>query len=292
MSDKKVLILANYSKPGVSDQVGILEPWIRQRAQVVATLGVEQLPDADTPPADLCIVLGGDGTLLAAARALAPTDTPLLGVNMGKLGFLAEFNIEQMREHFDDVLAGKIPPTRRIMLDVSVKQHGEATFSSPAANEVAISAGTPFRLIDLDVSRGNETIAKYLGDGLVVATPTGSTGYNMSVDGPIIEPTLDAVVISPLAAHTLSMRPIVVRTDQPVVVRAVKVNVGTSVMIDGQLTCRLCDGDVVEIRLADHPTQIVPHPAHGFFQTLTTKLKWGHNPHRTDQQPTSNKERL
>ncbi|MDP6543612.1 MAG: NAD(+)/NADH kinase [Phycisphaerae bacterium] len=281
MSDKKVLILANYSKPGVSDQIGILEPWIRQRAEVVATLGVEQLPKADPPPADLCVVLGGDGTLLAAARTLARTNTPLLGVNMGKLGFLAEFNIEQMREHFDDVLAGKIPPTRRIMLEVSVQQHGKETFSSPVANEVAISAGTPFRLIDLDVSRGSEKIAKYLGDGLVVATPTGSTGYNMSVGGPIIEPTLDAVVISPLAAHTLSMRPIVVQSDQPIVVRAIRVNVGTSVMVDGQLTCGLRDGDVVEIRRADHPTQIIPHPEHGFFQTLTTKLKWGHNPHNT-----------
>ena len=279
MSDKKVLILANYSKPGVSDQVGILEPWIRQRAEVVATLSVDQLGDRNLPPADLCIVLGGDGTLLAAARALARTDTPLLGVNMGKLGFLAEFNIEQMREHFDDVLAGKIPPTRRMMLEVSVQQRDEETFSSPAANEVAISAGKPFRMIDLDVSRGSEKIAKYLGDGLLIATPTGSTGYNMSVGGPIIEPTLDAVVISPLAAHTLSMRPIVVQSDQPIGVRAVRVNEGTSVMVDGQLTCGLCNGDVIEIRRADYPTRIVPHPAHGFFQTLTTKLNWGHNPH-------------
>ncbi|MBL7221595.1 MAG: NAD(+)/NADH kinase [Phycisphaerae bacterium] len=280
MSDKKVLILANYSKSGVSEQVGTLEPWIRQRAEVVATLDVDQLPTADLPPTDLCVVLGGDGTLLAAARALAGTNTPLLGVNMGKLGFLAEFNIEQMREHFDGVLTGKILPTRRIMLEVSVQQHGEKTFSSPAANEVAITAGTPFRIIDLDVSRGSEKIAKYLGDGLVVATPTGSTGYNMSIGGPIIEPTVDAVAISPLAAHTLSMRPIVVQTDQPIVVRAVRVNVGTSVMVDGQLTCGLCDGNVVEIRRADHATLIVPHPEHGFFQTLTTKLKWGHNPHR------------
>ena len=281
MSDKKILILANYSKPGVSDQIGILEPWIRQRAEVVATLSVDQLGDRNLPPADLCIVLGGDGTLLAAARALARTDTPLLGVNMGKLGFLAEFNIEQMREHFDDVLAGKIPPTRRMMLEVSVQQRDEETFSSPAANEVAISAGKPFRMIDLDVSRGSEKIARYLGDGLVIATPTGSTGYNMSVGGPIIEPTLDAVVISPLAAHTLSMRPILVQTNQPIRVQAVRVNEGTSVMVDGQLTCGLCNGDVIEIRRNDHPTRIVPHPAYGFFQTLTTKLKWGQSPHHT-----------
>ena len=281
MSDKKVLILANYSKPGVSDQIGDLEPWIQQRAEVVATLGVDQLGATDLPRADLCVVLGGDGTILAAARALARTNTPLLGVNMGKLGFLAEFNIEQMRKHFDDVLTGKIPPTRRMMLDVSVQQHNKETFNSPATNEVAISAGKPFRLIDLDVSRGSEKIAKYLGDGLVIATPTGSTGYNMSVGGPIIEPTLDAVVISPMAAHTLSMRPILVQTDQPISVQAVRVNKGTSVMVDGQLTCGLCDGDVIEIRRAEYPTHIVPNPETGFFQTLTTKLKWGQNPHNT-----------
>ncbi|MCP4376726.1 MAG: NAD(+)/NADH kinase [bacterium] len=282
MSDKKILILANYSKTGVSDQVDILKPWVQQRAEVVATLAVDQLATQELPQADLCIVLGGDGTLLAAARALAHTNTPLLGVNMGKLGFLAEFNIEQMREHFDDVLTGKISPTKRIMFEVSVHQNGKETFCSPVANEVAVAAGKPFRMIDLEVSRGGEKIAKYLGDGVVIATPTGSTGYNMSIGGPIIEPTLDAIVISPLAAHTLSMRPILVQGDKPIVVQAVKVNEGTSVMIDGQLTCELTDGDIIEIHRAEYFTQIIPHPAYGFFRTLTTKLKWGHIPQHSE----------
>jgi NAD+ kinase len=282
MSDKKILILANYSKTGVSDQVDILKPWIQQRAEVVATLGVDQLDVRELPQADLCVVLGGDGTLLAAARALAHTNTPLLGVNMGKLGFLAEFNVEQMREHFDDVLTGKIPPTKRIMLEVAVQQNENEIFRSPVANEVAISAGKPFRMIDLEVSRGGAKIAKYLGDGVVIATPTGSTGYNMSIGGPIIEPTLDAMVISPLAAHTLSMRPILVRSDKPVIVQAVRVNEGTSVMVDGQLTCGLTDGDIIKIHRTEHLTQIIPHPAYGFFRTLTTKLKWGHIPQRSE----------
>ncbi|MDP6637166.1 MAG: NAD(+)/NADH kinase [Phycisphaerae bacterium] len=281
MSDKKVLILANYSKQGVSDQIGALQPWIQQRAEVVATLSVKELGNGDLPQADLCIVLGGDGTILAAARALARTDTPLLGVNMGKLGFLAEFNIEQMREHFDAVLAGDIPPNKRMLLNVSVLQDGRETFNSPVANEVAVSAGKPFRMIELDVARGAEHIARYLGDGLVIATPTGSTGYNMSAGGPIIEPTLDAVVMSPLAAHTLSMRPIVVQIDETIRIRALRVNEGTSVMVDGQLTRGLSNGDVIEINRAERPTQIVPHPANGFFQTLRTKLKWGQSPHHT-----------
>ncbi|MBT3198946.1 MAG: NAD(+)/NADH kinase [Phycisphaerales bacterium] len=281
MSGKKILIVANYSKQGVADQIDAIEAWISQRAEVTAIIGVDKLDNAPIPPADLCIVLGGDGTILSAARALGQTNTPLLGVNMGKLGFLAEFNIEHMQKHFEDVLAGKIEPTMRIMLEASLRQHGEETFSSPVANEVAISAGPPFRMVDLNVSRGQENIARYLGDGLVIATPTGSTGYNMSAGGPIIEPTLDAVVISPLAAHTLSMRPILVQVNQPIVIRATRVNPGTAVMIDGQLTRQLHDEDVIKIRRAEKPVQIVPHPGHDFFKTLTTKLKWGHSPHHS-----------
>jgi len=278
-TDRRVLILANRSKPGVSQQVEALEPWIAERAEVAGVLAIGDLDGADLPAADLCVVLGGDGTLLAAARALASTGTCLLGVNMGKLGFLAEFTVEQMREHFDDVLDGKIAPTRRMMLDVRVRQREAQTFSSPAANDVAITAGRPFRMIDLHVARGDDHIAKYLGDGLVVATPTGSTGYNLSLGGPIIEPTLEAVVISPVAAHTLSMRPILVQADRPIEIRTAGVNEGTAVMIDGQVTCGLSDGDVVEIRRADRPVEIIPHPEHGFFNTLTTKLNWGHSPH-------------
>jgi len=281
MSDKKVLILGNYSKLGVTDQISTLELWLAERAEVVATADVNQYASQTPPAADLCIVLGGDGTILAAARALAGSATHLLGVNMGKLGFLAEFSIEQMREHFDDVLAGNIRPTRRMMLDVSVHQNNHETFSSPVANEVAISAGRPFRMIDLDLWRRRDHIARYLGDGLVIATPTGSTGYNMSAGGPIIEPTLDAVVISPLATHALSMRPILVHADEPITVRTGRVNEGTSVMVDGQLTCSLQDGDIIEIRRSEHPIRIIPHPDNSFFQTLITKLKWGQSPHHT-----------
>ena len=281
MSDKKVLILGNYSKLGVTDQISTLELWLAERAEVVATADVNQYASQTPPAADLCIVLGGDGTILAAARALAGSATHLLGVNMGKLGFLAEFNVEQIRSHFDKALAGEIPPTLRMMLEVTVHQNSKQTFNSPVANEIAISAGPPFRMVDLDVSRQGEHIARYLGDGLVIATPTGSTGYNMSAGGPIIEPTLDAVVISPVAAHALSMRPILVHAGEPIVVRTVRVNKGTAIMVDGQLTCGLKDGDIVEVRRSEHPTQIIPHPDQSFFQTLTTKLKWGQSPHHT-----------
>ncbi|MHC4983257.1 MAG: NAD(+)/NADH kinase [Planctomycetota bacterium] len=279
MSKKRVLILANMSKPGVAEQLERLRPWFQSRAEVIAEQAADQPLAKGAEKADLCVVFGGDGTLLAAARLLAGTAVPLIGVNMGKLGFLAEFNVEHMQKHFDDILAGKIEPTERMMLDVDVTNCEVHGFSSPAANDVAISAGEPFRMIDLNVAQGGMQIAQYLGDGLLVSTPTGSTGYNMSAGGPIIEPTIDAVTITPIAPHTLSMRPIVVRSDLTIRITATRVNPGSAVIIDGQASGGLCHGDTVEVRRAEKPMRLIPHPGRGFFSTLSDKLQWGLSPH-------------
>ncbi len=279
MAFKRVIILGNMSKPGVAEQIESLREWFQQRTEILAVQPATDPAPADVDSADLWVVFGGDGTLLAAARTLHGTSVPLLGVNMGKLGFLAEFNVEHMQKHFEEILNGKIEPTTRMMLEVHVGECEKHSFSSPAANDVAISAGPPFRMIDLNVAQGGIQIAQYLGDGLVIATPTGSTGYNMSASGPILEPTLDAVVITPVAPHTLSLRPIVVRSDQPIRITASRVNSGTAVIIDGQVSSGLCDGDTVEVRKAPMPAKIIPHPGHPFFQTLTSKLQWGRSPH-------------
>ncbi len=281
MSKKSIIILVNTSKAGAAEQVEKLRPWFDERVEILA----EQAADAPLPAgaeaADLCVVFGGDGTLLAASRTLTGTGVPLMGVNMGKLGFLAEFNVEHMQKHFDDILAGRIVPTERMMLEVAMQNCEKHNFSSPAANDVAICSGEPFRMIDLNVATADGQIARYLGDGLVVATPTGSTGYNMSAGGPILEPTLDAVTITPVAPHTLSMRPIVVRSDTTIRITASRVNPGTAVIIDGQASSALCDGDTVEVCRAEKPAMIVPHPGRGFFKTLADKLQWGRSPHHT-----------
>ena len=279
MAEKRVIILGNMTKPGVGETLDALRPWFKQRVEILAEQPAnEPLPDG-AEKADLCVVFGGDGTLLAAARKLAGTGVPLLGVNMGKLGFLAEFNVEHMQKHFDDILAGRVAPTERMMLQVCVENCKAHKFCSPAANDVAISAGEPFRMIDLDVAQGDRPIARYLGDGLVVSTPTGSTGYNMSAGGPILEPTLDAVTITPIAPHTLSMRPICVRSDVTIRITATRLNPGSAVIVDGQATGGLCDGDTVEVRRADKPALIIPHPGRSFFGTLSDKLQWGQSPH-------------
>ncbi len=279
MPPQRVLIVGNMQKPGVAEQIEALRPWFAERVEVAAVASARDLLPAAGAGADLCVAFGGDGTLLAAARMLAGTGVPLLGVNMGKLGFLAEFSVEHMQKHLDDILAGKIRPTERLMLDVAVADCAHHELRSPAANDVAISAGQPFRMIDLNVACGDDRIARYLGDGLVVAAPSGSTGYTMSAGGPILEPTLDALAITPVAPHTLSMRPIVVRSDVPVRITATRVNPGTAVIIDGQISSGLCDGDTVVVRRAERGAFIVPHPGRRFFTTLADKLQWGLSPH-------------
>ena len=279
MTSKRILILGNLSRPEVAVQVGTLEKWIAQQCKLIAVLPTNEPLNDNLGKIDLCVVCGGDGTILAAARLLAGTNVPIMGVNMGKLGFLAEYNVEHMQKHFEDVLTDKIQPTERIMLDVTINNCSQHSFTSPAANDVAISAGSPFRLIDLDVSRGDETIARYAGDGLVVSTPTGSTGYNMSAGGPLIERTLDAVAITPIAPHSLALRPILVNANQPIKINMVRINEGTEVIIDGQIHSSLCEGDTVEIRRAEAPMRVIPHPGRGFFKVLSEKLKWGISPH-------------
>ena len=271
------------AKSGVAEQLDSLGPWFARRAEVVAVVPVGQAVPPDAASADLCVVFGGDGTLLAAARMLAKADVPLLGVNMGKLGFLAEFDLEHMKQYVDEFFAGDLAPAERMMLEVSVDNCEVHSFQSPAANDVAIAAGHPFRMIDLAVALDGRNVASYLGDGFVVSTPAGSTGYNLSAGGPILQPTLDAITITPVAAHSLSMRPIVVHSSMPIRVTAARVNPGTAVSIDGQVTSGLCEGDVVEIRKAPSGAKFIPHPGRNFFDTLTRKLQWAHSPHHTSQ---------
>jgi NAD+ kinase len=297
MARKKVLILGNMAKAGVADQIDCLKAWFQKRAEILGVLPANEPVPPEARGADLAVVFGGDGTLLSAARLLAGTRVPLLGVNMGKLGFLAEFTVQEMQNHLGNVLSDKVAAIERMMCEVTVsggespvgagESHATSSrkadptgqFASPVANDVTISAGEPFRMIDLHVRQGDNEVAQYLGDGLVISTPNGSTGYNMSAGGPILEPTLDAITITPIAPHTLSLRPIVVRSDQPIRVTAIKVNAGTAVIIDGQVSRPLGKGSLVEVSRAACGAMIVPHPQRSFFQTLSSKLQWGQSPY-------------
>jgi len=278
MSVRRILILTNPAKPGVMEAVEELRPFLSTQAKVLDVLSITQEHAKLGDDIDLCLVLGGDGTLLSAARMVAPQGIPLLGVNMGKLGFLAEFSLQDIHLHLPDILAGRVPPTRRMMLSVAIGGCSQR-FSSVAANDVVIAAGPPFRMIDLELEQDGQSIARYQGDGLIIATPTGSTGYNLSAGGPILQSTLEAIAITPVAPHSLSIRPFVIAPGHTISVRANHVNAGSAVIVDGQVTSLLCCGDVIEVRRATFDALIIPHPGRTFFQTLSGKLQWGQGPH-------------
>ncbi len=278
-SQPRILVVGNMDKPGVPEQIDQLRPWLASHGELLAVAAHDQPMPSGAADASLCIVFGGDGTLLSAARSLAPLGVPLLGVNMGKLGFLADYDVPHLRKHLPDILAGRVEPIDRIMMDVAVLRGCEVRFESSAANDIAVSAGSPFRMIDLCVRQNDVQIAQYLGDGLVISTPSGSTGYNMSAGGPIIAPGLDALAITPVAPHSLAIRPIVVRTTAPIVITATEVNEGTTVSIDGQVNVPMGNEDTVQVRRSPAPARIVPHPGRNFFSTLAAKLQWGQSPH-------------
>jgi NAD+ kinase len=281
MPDKHIIILGHMDKEGVRDKIDALVPWFEKRVNVLGIHRADEVCAGDCEKADLCVVFGGDGTLLHAARNIAEAGVPLLGVNMGKLGFLAEFTVDELHEHFETILAGNIEPTERMMLEVVVtRADGDPPRSqSLAVNDVAIHAGEPFRMIDLDLQQDGRTITQYRGDGLVMATPTGSTAYSLSAGGPVIDPTLDAIVITPVAPHTLALRPLVVRPDMPIDITATHVNAGSSVIVDGQDSTPLRDGNTICVRRTKTSARIIPCPGRVFFQTLADKLQWGQSPH-------------
>jgi len=284
MATKRILILANTKKPRVHSAMETLTPWLREHGELVGVVSVTEKMGEPVPDADLAIVLGGDGSLLSAARAVASKGIALLGVNMGKMGFLAEFTTDDLRTHICDALEGRIVPVDRMMLNVCVRSCPKHKFQSPVANDVAVISGPPFRMIDLRVFQDDLSIAQYVGDGVVIATPTGSTGYNMSVGGPILEPSLDAMAISPIAPHSLSLRPIVIAGDHHIRISAASVNVGSAVIVDGQVSTGLCDGDLVEVSRSPYCMRIVPNPARTFLDTLSNKLQWGQSPHHRNSQ--------
>ena len=243
--------------------------------------------------ADVAVVLGGDGTFLGAARRLAGSEIPVVGVNMGRLGFLTEFSMEDFHTHVRAILAGELTRMPRMMLTVRVRRSRQAgagvRFESPAMNEVSILAGEPFRMIELSVRHNDVDVCKFLGDGLILSTPTGTTGHTLSAGGPILMPGMQAVTMTPVAAHILSIRPVVMTADHPIRVMPLRVNAGTTVSVDGQIHCPLCSGDVVEVIASASHLLVVQNPNWPFFRTLMTKLQWGRSPHHTgngsDTQP-------
>ena len=247
----------------------------KETAGLVPAASVAVARKSDLPgQVDLLIVLGGDGTLLSMARAVGDLGVPILGVNLGGLGFLTATTLDEMLPALDTLLADGMEIEERMMLGARLVRGGQVIGEHLALNDVVITKSAMSRIIDLAVSVGGRHAISYRADGLIISTPTGSTAYNLSAGGPILFPTMDAVVLTPIAPHTLSNRPIVVPGAQRIDV-ALLAEQDVMLTMDGQVGVPLRERDVVQVEKAAARIRLVRFPQKDFFSVLRTKLKWG-----------------
>ncbi|HKP45272.1 MAG TPA: NAD(+)/NADH kinase [Pyrinomonadaceae bacterium] len=224
---------------------------------------------------DLVLVLGGDGTMIAASRLMGDTEVPVLGINYGGLGYLAEFRIEELYEALDSILSGSYRLDKRVMLSVELQPGNDRLTSHRVLNDVVINKSALARIIEIEAYLNGQFVNSFRADGLIVSTPTGSTAYNLSAGGPVIFPSMNAVVITPICPFTLSNRPIVVPDDAVIELHLKTDNEEVALTLDGQVGFPLHVEDRVVIRKSKTTFNLVQPMSRNYFDVLRDKLKWG-----------------
>ena len=274
----RLVIFGDHKKPQVAEAIGEFEAFAKGKARIVASGHIDECTADILKEVDFAVVFGGDGSIISAARNLSQSNVPVIGVNLGKLGFLAEFSVSELKDFFPTLTAGKTHVDKRMMLSCRVLNNDREKFCSVAINDVFIAAGPPFRIVELKIVVDGQPIAGCVSDGLIISTPTGSTAYNLSAGGPILSGKMEAMVITPICPHSLSFRPLVINADSTVEVFGIRVNEGTTVSIDGQVSSRLSVGDVVRVERERSDFLIVNNPLRTQWDTLATKLSWAEKP--------------
>ena len=224
---------------------------------------------------DILIALGGDGTLLNAARSIAQNNTPLIGINLGQLGFLVEIAPQNMEHHLDAILNNQYRLEERIMLEAQYFHNRSLVAKHIACNDVVVKQYASGRLIKLRTLIDEATVSMMSADGIIISTPTGSTAYALSSGGPLIEPTLEATLVVPICPHTLSHRPLIIDVNKTITVEHVTQDEGNALLsIDGQIDAIMKPGDHVVIKRFPHKLKLIQPEQHDYFETLKTKLRW------------------
>lgn len=279
-----------FGKYGSKDASGVIErlcTMLRKRDLAVlleeATAEFMEHACADTRPLanigaeiSLAVVVGGDGTMLHVARNLADYDVPLIGINLGRLGFLTDISTENMEEELARILDGDFKTESRSLLEAEVLRAGKTLHAANALNDVVVNKGALARLIEFETWVDGEFVNSTRADGIIVATPTGSTAYALSASGPILHPTLPALVIVPICPHTLSDRPIVVGGDSVIEIVMTATSLQSAhVTFDGQTNYALHDGDRIVVQRADRPVTLMRPSHRNHYEVLRAKLRWG-----------------
>jgi NAD+ kinase len=229
----------------------------------------------DFSDVNLAIVLGGDGTMISAARLLENLDVPVLGINYGSLGYLTEFRIEELYDALERILHGDFTIDSRVTLDVTHERNGIELSKNRVLNDVVINKAALARIINIEATLDELYVNDFRADGLIISTPTGSTAYNLSAGGPIVFPSMNAVVMTPICPFTLSNRPIVVPDTAEIALRLKTENEDVFLTLDGQVGFELTVNDVVRIRKSKTTLNLVKPPNRNYFDVLRNKLKWG-----------------
>lgn len=283
MAESKLLslvIFGDSEKEHVGEAIADFKQFVTGKAQIAAVCYLDRGRMEAFGRCDYAVVFGGDGSIISAARHLSDSQkrVPVIGVNLGKLGFLAEFSLDELKISLAAILAGRAAIERRMMLNCRVLRDGRGKFACSAINDVFIAAGPPYRMIELKIAVDGQALAGCVGDGLIIATATGSTAYNLSAGGPILSKKMKAMVITPICPHSLSFRPIVINAESTIEVLGVYVNEGTTVAIDGQVSHKLAVGDVVRIEKEKNDFLLVNNPTRTGWETLGAKLGWAEKP--------------
>jgi len=281
---KKIAVFAKVHDPRCQDVAVELFSWLQERgclplieAHLARHLGCPGVAAEDiSARADLVVVLGGDGTLISTARIIGERDIPILGVNLGSLGFLTEIALDELYPALEKCLAGDYRVSERIMLRAVVERDGRETATHLVLNDVVINKGALARIVDLKTRVNSLDLATFKADGLIISTPTGSTGYSLSAGGPIVNPSMNCIVITPICPHTLTNRPLVIDDSSSVEVTVNSLDdEDIYLTLDGQVGLELRSGDRIRVSRANHTARLVMSEARDYFAVLRTKLKWG-----------------
>ncbi len=284
MKNKSIGILTKPKFPEIKSTLQDVVAWLRARSINVildttsATLlgeqgGVQKTQLASK--ADVLLVLGGDGTMLNAARLAGERSIPILGVNLGGLGFLTEVRLENLYPSLERVFANDFVLDERLMLQTHVHRHGETVARGVVLNDVVVSKGTLARMIELRISIQGQFVTNLRGDGVIVTTPTGSTAYSLSAGGPIINPAVQSLMVTPICPHTLTHRPLIVPATAEIEVTLTSKDDGAMATLDGQVGVAMIQGDTVEIKMSEYRTRLIRFPESSYYEVLREKLKWG-----------------
>ncbi len=270
----RVMILADGSRAELRSAVDRLRPAIERHLQVIG-VSLDFNEPLACDDADLMIVLGGDGSILRAAHQMGFHQRPVLGVNLGRLGFLAALQPEQLDEALPEIAAGRHQVVEHLMIESEAVRDGHRLYHSLALNESTVLAGPPFKMVDIELYVDGELVTTYSCDGLIVSTPAGSTAHSLSAGGPILRNDMQAMIILPISPHTMTHRPVVESADRTIELAVPQPHEGTSLVVDGRVLGTLKSGDRVRIVRSKARFQMVVVRGQSYYRRLCEKLGWG-----------------